>query len=315
MGETMAGANVGVALHFRTAADMLQGIADAQSAGLSRVWLTTGAGPDGLTVFAAALAATETIRLGTAIVPTMPRHPLVVAQQAADLHSISPGRFTLGLGPSHAAVMEGRYGIPYRKPLSQLREFVTVVKALLTGKQVDHEGEFYQVHARLFHAAYVPVIVSALRANSFALAAEAADGAVTWLCPARYLRDVALPTMDKHAAGPRPHLVAHAFLALNADAASIERGIQDYLGVYPKLANYQEMFAAAGFPEARQGAWSRAMLDAVLLQGDEMACGKAIDDFIAVSGCDELVLSVMPWGPDPLATTRAALDWLGTRYR
>lgn len=311
----MAVANVGVALHFRSAADMLQGIADAQSAGLSRVWLTTGAGPDALTVFAAALSATESIRLGTAIVPTMPRHPLVVAQQAADLHSISPGRFTLGLGPSHAAIMEGRYGIPYRKPLSHLREFVAVVKALLAGKQVDHEGEFFKVHAKLFHPAYVPVIVSALRANSFALAAEVADGAVTWLCPARYLRDVALPTMDKHAAGHRPHLVAHAFLALNADGAAIEQGIKDYLVHYPKLPNYQEMFVAAGFPEARQGEWSRAMLDAILLHGDESTCGRAIDEFIAVSGCDELVLSVLPWGPNPLATTRVALDWLGSRYR
>src|SRR5213593_4137869 len=55
---------------------------------------------------------TSTIRLGTSIVPTYPRHPLVLAQQALSLYDIAPGRLRLGIGPSHKAIIEGIYGLP-----------------------------------------------------------------------------------------------------------------------------------------------------------------------------------------------------------
>ena len=71
----MALSQVGVAIHKPTAASMLQAITQAEAARVPTVWLTTGAGPDGLTVFAAAAATTRSVRMGTAIVPTFPRHP------------------------------------------------------------------------------------------------------------------------------------------------------------------------------------------------------------------------------------------------
>jgi hypothetical protein len=58
--------------------------------------------------------------MGTVIVPTFPRHPVVIAQQTADIAQLAPGRFVLGLGPSHSTLIEGRYGIPYRQPLGHL---------------------------------------------------------------------------------------------------------------------------------------------------------------------------------------------------
>lgn len=187
---------VGVAIHERSASAMLSAIRYAESANISTVWLTTGAGPDALTVLAAASSVTGKIKLGTAIVPTFPRHPLVMAQQCADIAHLAPGRFVLGLGPSHATIIEGRYGLRYDRPLGHLREYVGVVRKLLSGEQTDFAGNHFNVHAKLFYGADVPIIISALRAGSFELAAEISDGAVTWICPARYLRDVALPAME-----------------------------------------------------------------------------------------------------------------------
>jgi alkanesulfonate monooxygenase SsuD/methylene tetrahydromethanopterin reductase-like flavin-dependent oxidoreductase (luciferase family) len=293
---------------------MLQAIAQAEAAGVPTVWLTTGSGPDGLTVFAAAAATTRSVRLGTAIVPTFPRHPLVVAQQTADIAQLAPGRFVLGLGPSHATVMQGRYGIPYRKPLGHLREFVAVVKGLLSGAQTDFEGEHFKVHAKLNYGAQVPVIVSALRAGSFELAGEIAEGAVSWLCPAPYLREVALPALERGAARAgraRPKLIGHAFLALAADAPELQQGVGEFLPHYPRLTNYQEMFAAAGYPEARQGSWSAAMVEAVVLHGSEDRCREKLDRFMRTSACDEIILSIMLVGPDRDASLQRALRWLG----
>ena len=310
----MALSQVGVAIHKPSAVTILRAIARAEAAQVPTVWLTTGAGPDALTVFAAAAASTRFVKMGTAIVPTFPRHPLVVAQQAADIAQLAPGRFVLGLGPSHATIMEGRYGIAYRQPLGHLREFVTVVKELLSGTQTDFEGKHFKVHAKLNYGAQVPIIISALREASFELAGEISEGAATWLCPAPYLRDVALPALERSAARQgkgRPRLIAHAFLALTNDPAELQRGIDEFLGHYPRLTNYQEMFAAAGYAEARQGAWSTRMVEAVVLHGTDDQCREKLESFMRTSGCDEIVLSIMLVGTDRDAALERALQWVG----
>jgi F420-dependent oxidoreductase-like protein len=311
----MALSRVGIAIHKPSAAEIVQTIVEAETAGVPAVWLTTGAGPDALTVFAAAAARTRRVRMGTAIVPTYPRHPLVVAQQTADIAQLASGRFVLGLGPSHATTMEGRYGIPYRQPLSQLREFVTVVKSLLTGTQTDFEGKHFKVHAKLNYGAQVPVIISALRATAFELAGEIAEGAVTWLCPASYLRDTALPALERGAARQgkaRPKLIAHAFLALTSDPVELKQGVDEFLIHYPRLTNYQEMFAAAGFPEARSGSWSPGMIEAVVLHGTEEQCREKLESFMGTSACDEMILSIMLVSAERDAALKRALQWVGS---
>src|SRR5262249_30352811 len=156
-----------------------------------------------------------------------------------------------------------------------------------------------KVHAKLNYAAQVPIIISALRKGSFELAGEISEGAVTWLCPAPYLRDTALPALERGAARTgkrRPKLIAHAFLALTSDPTQLRQGVDEFLPHYPRLTNYQEMFAAAGYPEARQGTWSPHMLEAVVLHGSDDECRKKLDSFMQTSGCEEIILSVMPVG-------------------
>jgi F420-dependent oxidoreductase-like protein len=305
---------LGASFHAADARTALELLRHAEACGVAKVWLTTGAGPDALTIFAAAATCTERVALGTSIVPTFPRHPVVVAQQAADIAALAPGRFTLGLGPSHAPVMEGRYGIAYRRPLAHLREFVTIVTGLLSGQEVAFRGRQYQLTAKLNHGADVPVIVSALRPGSFELAGECAAGAVTWLCPARYLRDAALPALERgaeRAGRSRPRLVGHAFLALGAGRDAVAAGAAQHLVHYPRYQNYQEMFALAGFPEARGGSWSEAMLDACVMSGGEEQCARQIEAFMQQSGCDEMILSVLPTGLDREQTVRDTLRWIG----
>ena len=82
--------------------------------------------------------------LGTAVVPTWPRHPIVMAQQAATANALCSGRFRLGVGPSHAPVM-GMYGIGYDRPIQHVREYLTIVKTLLADGKVQFRGERYQV--------------------------------------------------------------------------------------------------------------------------------------------------------------------------
>src|SRR5437588_8188693 len=96
---------VGLVLYGRNAASSLSAIIAAEAAGVRQVWMTqTTPAPDTLTTFAAAAVQTSNVRLGTAIVPTYPRHPLALAQQALALGDLAPERLRLGIGLSHRPI-------------------------------------------------------------------------------------------------------------------------------------------------------------------------------------------------------------------
>ncbi len=307
---------IGVTVHDPEAPFLLEMLRHAEAVGIPNYWLTTGTGPDAMMVFAAAATITKSIRMGTAIVPTFPRSPVVMAQQASDLAALAPGRFVLGLGPSHKSTMEQRYGIAYERPIEHLREYVQIVRGLLAGGPVTFQGKRFQIDATLNRGADVPVMISALRAGSFELAGELTDGAISWLCPARYLRDVAAPAMARGAqsAGrPRPRLVGQTFIALTSDRDELRAAVERGLPYYARLTNYQEMFAAAGHPEAREGRWSDGMIDAAVVHGDEASCAAKLDKFIEISGCDELIVSMLAVGDETRQGVKKTLDFVG-RY-
>src|SRR5262249_59602180 len=120
---------IGVAIRGNTASEALAMIDEADQLGTHAAWMTTGgARLDVLTVFAAAAHRMQYIKLGTSIVPTFPRHPLVMVQQAQVVAQLAPGRFRLGVSPSHRPTIEAM-GLPFASPLGHLREYLRILKA------------------------------------------------------------------------------------------------------------------------------------------------------------------------------------------
>ncbi len=271
----MAEKRIGVAAMGGDSRAVVARIQELESLGIAAAWLTSGgAGPDALTTFAAAAATTERILLGTSIIPTYPRHPIVAVQQTQVIAQLAPGRFRLGLGPSHKVSIEPMFGIEHHAPLTNLREYIQLVKTLLGEGRVDFDGKQYHGHAALPGAAApdVPVMASALRRRSFRLCGEVADGAISWVCPGQYLRDVGLPAMQEGAARadrPVPPLIAHVPVCVHDNPDEVRDAARQQLSNYPRSPFYQEMFAASGHPEARDGVWSDGMLEDVVFSGSE----------------------------------------------
>ena len=271
----MAEKRIGVAAMGGDSRAVVARIQELESLGIAAAWLTSGgAGPDALTIFAAAAATTERILLGTSIIPTYPRHPIVAVQQTQVVAQLAPGRFRLGLGPSHKVSIEPMFGIEHHAPLTNLREYIQVVKTLLGEGRVDFDGKQYHGHAALPGAAApdVPVMASALRRRSFRLCGEVADGAISWVCPGQYLRDVGLPAMQEgadRADRPVPPLIAHVPVCVHDNPDEVREASRQQLSNYPRSPFYQEMFAASGHPEARDGVWSDGMLEDVVFSGSE----------------------------------------------
>jgi F420-dependent oxidoreductase-like protein len=295
------------------AARTVAAIERAERMGLSGIWAPTmGSGPDALTTLAAAAMRTERISLGTGVLPAFTRHPLAMAQQALAVESLAPGRLRLGVGASHAPGMRGTFGVDMQMPLGRLRAYVTVLKAALQRGSVDHESRFYTAHARLPKAPGTPVLIAALGPAAFRLAGEAADGAVSWLCPPRYLLDAALPAMRSgaEAAGrSTPPLVAGLPIAVCDDAEAVRTAVRGQLATYVRAVFYQRMLVGAGYDEAKDGVWSDAMIDAAVVWGDEDTVTARLAA-LAEAGIDEVAVTPLLIGPDPRAAMQRTLTLL-----
>ncbi len=288
---------VGVSVASPDATALLDIIVEAEQRGVQQLWMTQNpVSLDTLTMFAAAFGRTEQIKLGTSIVPTYPRHPLALAQQAATVAALGPGRLRLGVGPSHRPSIEGVYGLPMEAPLANLREYIGVLRGALWDGQVEHEGRFFTAKAKLNSAPHVPLLVSALGEGAFHLAGEIADGAISWNCPPQYLLDVARPALQQGAqdAGRPvpplvPPLVAHAWVALSTNVAAVRAAAKKSLSMYARLPFYANMFAAAGFP-VEDGNVSDALVDNLVISGDKAAITARLTELLG-SGLDELLLT------------------------
>ena len=290
---------IGVAVSGRNAEEILGRIERSDQAGIPAAWMTTGgAGADSLTIFAAAAGRTKQIKLGTSIVPTFPRHPLVMVQQAQMVAQLAPGRFRLGVGPSHRPTMRAM-GMDFRSPLGHLKEYVQILKDLLQTGKVDFDGEFLHAHATIPEPLDVPVMASALQRRSFEMCGALADGAISWICPAAYLRDVALPAMAdgaKQAGRPVPPLIAHAPVCVHENAEEVRAAVRQQVS-NPRMPFYQRMMRDAGFPEASDGTWSDAMIDAAVWWGDETRVAGKIKEMFSF-GATEVLISPIAAGED-----------------
>jgi F420-dependent oxidoreductase-like protein len=171
----------------------------AEALGFDSVWTAEAYGSDAVTPAAWILAQTTKINVGTAIMQMPARTPACAAMTAMTLDHLSGGRFRLGIGPSGPQVVEGWHGASYAKPLTRVREYVAIIRAILAReKPVEFDGYHYQIPYRgkdasglgkplksILHGnPALPIYTAAIRAKGLETAAEIADGCFPlWLNP------------------------------------------------------------------------------------------------------------------------------------
>ncbi|MYI86536.1 MAG: LLM class flavin-dependent oxidoreductase, partial [Dehalococcoidia bacterium] len=308
---------IGAHILASDASGIIDGIVAADRAGLNTAWLTSGGpAPDPLAVFAAAAGETEQIGFGTSIIPTFPRHPLAVVQGAVVVDQLAPGRLKLGVGPSHKPAVESTYRFEFTRPLQHLREYLTILNAILKEGSVEFHGERLHCEAQLQAPTQVQVMASALRPNAYRLCGELADGAISWVSPLAHQQRVAIPAMEegaREAGKQRPALVSHTPVVVSEDADAVWEAAQAQLGFYPRLPYYSAMWQDAGFPEAEDGTFSRAMSDSLVIQGSEEAVAERIRALPSF-GVDEMLAGILRLEGDRAAADRT-IELLGALAR
>lgn len=288
---------------------MVEQVQEAEADGFDTMWFAGGIGMDPLTVIAAAGRASERIELGTSIVPTYPRHPTAMAQQAVAVQSAigSEGRFTLGIGVSHKPAVEDMLGISYDRPGKNMREYLSVLRPLLHEGKVAFDGEFYKARSQMGAPAATPtpVLVAALAPVMLRAAGSLAEGTITWMANARAVESHISPILRSAASDagrPEPRIVVGLPVAVCDDAAEGRADAAEQFAGYGMLPNYQRVLAHGG---------CEGPADAAVV-GDEASVRSQLQGLLDAGGTD-VWAAIFPVGGDRKASrarTRALLQEL-----
>ncbi len=275
----------------------------AEADGFASGWFANIFGMDA--IMAAALCARETsrIELGTAVVPTYPRHPVAMAQQALSAQAAASGRFTLGIGLSHQVVIEMMFGLSFAKPYSHMKEYLAVLAPLIRNGSAGHQGAEYRVAASVNVPGATPcqILVAALAPKMLALTGAEADGTITWMTGVRTIRDHTVPRIREAAAAagrPAPRVVVGLPIAVTKETAGARQAAGLQFEIYGTLPSYRAMLD-------REGVTGPAD---VAIIGDESAVGEALHRLAEAGATDFLAAPFrVPGDDEAVARTRALL--------
>ncbi|MQY09424.1 LLM class F420-dependent oxidoreductase [Actinomadura macrotermitis] len=247
---------IGVSLSERSGADALAKMTGdlrrAADDGFASAWLSNIFGVDALTALAVAGSQVPGIEVGTSVVPTYPRHPAALAQQARTTAlALGGNRLTLGIGLSHKVVIEDMYGYDYGRPLRHMKEYLSVLLPLLNGEAASFKGETLSGNIGLTvpNEGRVPVLLAALGPKMLRLAAERADGTVLWMTGPATVREHIAPTITAaaEAAGrPAPRIVCVLPVCVTGDPGRARERAAKVFEVYGTLPSYRAMMDREG---------------------------------------------------------------------
>lgn len=229
--------------------------ADADKAardGFKSYWLAehpTG-GFDALTVLAVIASSVPDIEMGTAVVPTFPRHPMVLAGQALTSQTALQGRLCLGIGLSHE-IMMAQLGIGFEKPIRHLRDYLSILMPLLEEGRVAYMGETLSCDAQVFHPAEPApgVVVAALGPQALRVAGSRTDGTtLAWVGP-KTITEHIVPCLTEAATKANrntPRVISTLPVVVTKQAGAIRERISKTLTMYGELPSYKAMFKREG---------------------------------------------------------------------
>lgn len=284
-----------------------QVVAEAKQAerdGFSSYWMPQIFAHDALTLLALIGREVPRIELGTAVVPTYPRHPMMLAQQCLTVNAATGGRLCLGIGLSHQIVIENMMGMSFEKPVRHMREYLTVLQSLNKTNNVSFSGEVYSTHAGVSVTGSQPfgVVVAALGEQMLRVTAALADGTLTWCTGPSTLANHTIPVLDRasDALGkPKQRVIAALPVCVTTKVAEARERASQVFAIYGQLPSYRAMLdkeGAAGPADIAIVGTAAEVTDRITALADI-----GVTDFAAVEfGGD----------PDESANTRAALKTL-----
>lgn len=250
--------NIGVVLPAAPAGanlvdDVVEAARQAADLGLRSAWFAQLFDFDAVALAALVGREVPGLEVGTSVVPVFGRHPLTVAAAAQTAQAATGGRFTLGVGLGAKSFVEPVFGVPHERPAQRLREFLTVLREVLTTGQADFAGETLTARTpfpvTLPGAGRTPLLVAAMAPLALRAAGELADGILPYLAGPRALAEHVVPELHRAASGA-PEVVAMVPTVVTDDVDRVRAEAARHFASYDQIPSYRRVVELGGATSA-----------------------------------------------------------------
>lgn len=230
---------------------MTADIVRAEGAGFSTYWLAQTGLVDSTAALTLGGLQTSAIELGTAVVPTWPRHPQAMAAQALTAQAATNGRFILGLGLAHKPSVEGNWKMTWEKPIRHMLDYLAVLDDLLNTGSASFEGEVWSFEGTYARPTDAPpkVMLAALGDQMLKIAGKRSDGTILWCVGPKTLEQQIVPGINDaaDAAGrPTPAVVCSLPVWVTDKPDEARAQVAKMLTIYGQLPSYRAMLDIEG---------------------------------------------------------------------
>ncbi len=313
-------------------------LTEAVDLGYESIWTAEAYGSDAITPLAWWGARFPTLRLGTAIVQLSARTPTATAMAALTVDHLSQGRFVLGLGVSGPQVVEGWYGDDYARPLARTREYVEIIRKVLSREPVVHQGERYQLPrpggtglGKPLKSIVeplrrdLPILLAAEGPRNVALAAEIADGWLAFLYSPHHHDELYAPALAEGRARRSPdragapfEIVASVPVVVAEDVETAADRVRPMLALYiggmgAKSANFHHEVAVRMGYDAKAKQVQRLYLSGAKREAEAALPLSLIERLALVGPPAKIADDLAAWRESPVDTLMVQGDAAGLR--
>jgi len=235
-------------------------------------------------------------KIGSSIINIYSRSPTLIAMAATTLDTLSNGRFILGLGTSSESIVQEWHGFKLEKPLQRMREYVEIIRLVVSGKKVDYNGKLFQLKNFTLlikpPRREIPIYLAAVNQKMVDLTWEIADGVIFYLHPISELQS----TIRKMQSRKKIDVASQLITCVSDDEEKAVERAKKTLAFYISVGKiYREFLAKNGFKNETENIYeefkksglasnyklvSNSMLDALVICGTPEDCRKKLERFV-----------------------------------
>jgi len=276
------------------------------------IWVPETWGMENFSMLGAVSTKTKNQKIGSSIINIYSRSPSTIAMGASTVDTLSNGRLVLGLGTSSLSIVESFHGTKFEKPLQRMKEYVEIIRLVLSGKQVNYDGQIFKLNNFTLlikpQRKEIPIYLAAINKKMVELAWEIGNGVIFYLRPLNEMKQTISKMQSKKKIDVTCQLIT--CVSENSEEAALraKKTIAFYISVgniYRKFLsnnNYQketseiyDEFKKSGF-KSNHNLVTDSMLQSLAISGTSEECKKQLKNFINI-GIEQPILQFNPIGP------------------
>jgi 5,10-methylenetetrahydromethanopterin reductase len=275
------------------------------------IWIPETWGMECCSIMSAVSQLAKKPKIGSSVMNIYSRTPSLAAMAAASLDTISNGRFILGLGTSSQAIIEEWHGLEFKKPVQRMKEYVKIIRLIMTGNKVNYNGELF--HLRDFTLLIrpprnqIPIYLAAINQKMVELTWDIADGVIFYLRPLKEMQE----TIGKMQKKKKIDVACQIVTCVSLDADEALNRVKKTIAFYVSVGKiYRDFLATNGFSSETNAIYeeykktglqnshrivSDSMANALALCGTPEDIRKKVGNFVR-AGIDLSIIQFNPIG-------------------